>query len=761
MASSRPPAGMADALARRAGPVRPIPCGGSCPRVPSLGGGGGSQVGVPEAELVAACQGPGLAEEAAARLSGEVLPGLAARPGAARECAAQLERLALHADRRVSRLALAVMVSSSPEGSGAGALAALLQHLNRPESPAARAGLRKLAALFYRLQWQGAPPEGLAAVLEEVVAGCGRMESLARSKAKGRKSMFGKKERRDRPGVLHHTLLAAVRACQAADVGACQDVSYLVHLQSPEPGAATHALALAEADARRRPEVVADVLLPVLEALVAAPGAFVDRDSALKAAGLDVSNSWVRLHLVKACGVLACALPPGGGKDDTRQLLPEFLACVGMHDSNVTVALEALSGLLVGRQLGLQSPDHIAAASMRAFEYLLRTNAGDVRFRAGWKSESGGIDAAAPAVTMPGGGVAEAAKDGGRAGSAPGSPHGGGGSESHSDAVHRNRSLLETAVARILGQLLPRSTQPVTITALGVLGNILACLAIARLGGGSESSLLRVAQFEAEVSAVVQQVRGALDGLGSVGNPFLDLAVLKCRVWLLDSELQAFSLDSSPAIEESLGRPGEMETFSRVSCVQLLDALEYRAGLLPHHARGAYDSALAVMAACPTLDHADRVLMVLQRALQGPSGVKRAALASAVATGHAPLDPERFPPTRRSEVAQAWLAFERRLLAFVAENVNFALEQYAWEEEEGLGGEESGGCAEGGAGPDLSFPSTRHCVQAASARDPDLLAAIGLLTHAGQVGETLLRAQAARGLATVAVRSPEPYRLAC
>ena len=666
-----------------------------------------AQVGVPEAELVAACQGPGLAEEAATRLSGEVLPGLAARPGAAQECAAQLQRLALHADRRVSRLALAVMVSSSPVGAGSGALATLLQHLNRPESPAARAGLRKLAALFYRLHWQGALPEARAAVLEEVVVGCGRMESLSRSKAKGRKSMFGKKERRDRPGVLHHTLLAAVRACQAADAGALQDMPYLVHLQSPEPGAATHALALAEADARRRPEVVADALLPVLEALAAAPGAFVDRDSALKAAGLDVSNSWVRLHLVKACGVLACALPPGAGKHDSRQLLPEFLACVGMYDSNVTVALEALSGLLVGRQLGLQSPDHIAAASARAFEYLLRTNAGDLRFRAGWKPEIRGADVAAPKVAagaMSGGGAAEgAAKDGERTGSAPGSPHGGGlgggGSESHGDAVHRNRSLLEAVTARLLGQLLPRSAQPVTLTALGVLGNVLACLAIARLGGGSESSLLRVVQFETEVTAVVQRVRGALDGLSSVGNPFLDLAVLKCRVWLLDPELQAFSLDGSPAIAESLGRPGAMETFSRVTCFQLLDALEYRAGLLPHHARGAYDSALAVMAACPTLDHADRVLMVLQRALEGPSGVKRAALSSAVAAGHATLNPARFPSDRRPDVTQAWLAFERRLLVFVAENVNFALEQYAWEEEKERGGGRMGGARRAGWGP--------------------------------------------------------------
>lgn len=221
------------------------------------------------------------------------------------------------------------------------------------------------------------------------MAGCGRMEGLARSKAKGRKSMFGKKERRDRPGVLHHTLLAAVRVCQAADAAACRYMPYLVHLQSPESGAAAHALALAETDARRRPEVVADALLPVLEALAAAPGAFFDRDRALQAAGLDVSDSWVRLHLVKVCGVLACALPPGGGEGDSRQLLPEFLACVGTHDPNAPVALEALSGLLVGRRLGLQSPDHIAAASARAFEYLLRTNAEDVRFRPGWKLGDG------------------------------------------------------------------------------------------------------------------------------------------------------------------------------------------------------------------------------------------------------------------------------------------------------------------------------------------------------------------------------------
>ena len=143
--------------------------------------------------------------------------------------------------------------------------------------------------------------------------------------------------------------------------------------------------------------------------------------------------------------------------------------------------------------------------------------------------------------------------------------------------------------------------------------------------------------------------------------------------------------------------------------------------------------------------------------------MKRAALASAVATGHAPLDRGRFPPERRPAASQACQAFERRLLAFVAENVNFALEQYAWEEEEeerGRGGE-NGGCAEGGGGGDLGFPSARHCAQAASGRDPELLAAIGLLTHASQVGKTVLRAQAARGLATVAVRSPEPYRLAC
>ena len=67
----------------------------------------------------------------------------------------------------------------------------------------------------------------------------------------------------------------------------------------------------------------------------------------------------------------------------------------------------------------------------------------------------------------------------------------------------------------------------------------------------------------------------------------------------------------------------------------------------------------------------------------------------------------------------------------------------------------------GRGGGDLGFPSARHCAQAASGRDPELLAAIGLLTHASQVGKTVLRAQAARGLATVAVRSPEPYRLAC
>ena len=67
----------------------------------------------------------------------------------------------------------------------------------------------------------------------------------------------------------------------------------------------------------------------------------------------------------------------------------------------------------------------------------------------------------------------------------------------------------------------------------------------------------------------------------------------------------------------------------------------------------------------------------------------------------------------------------------------------------------------GRGGGDLGFPSARHCARAASDRDPELLAAIGLLTHASQVGKTVLRAQAARGLATVAVRSPEPYRLAC
>ena len=764
----------------------------------------GAQLGVPPAELVGACQGPNLVDESVARLAGELLPALAARPGAARECAAQLERLALHADRRVGRLAMAVMVSSRPasgggacgekEGGGTascaahdagGTMAPLLQRLNGADSAAARAALRQLTALYCRLQLQGDRAGEAGGVLEEVQAGCRRLDELARpAKGKGRKSMFAKKERRDRTGVLHHTALAAVRACQAQDPTVLRDVPYLVHLRSRESGAVTHALALAEASARSSPEVVAGAVLPLLESLASAPGAFVDSAIALGSSGLDVSDSWVRLHLVKVCGVLVCALPPvkagsANPEADSRRLLMEFLACVGLHDPHAPVALEALDCLLVGRRLGLQSPDHIAGAAARAFEYLISTNAGEVRFQAGWRAGPPGDGTLRSVERQSGGLGTQRGGKGSGEGAASSAGSGGGGSavagsfETRQDPLQRNRSLLDALISRLTGQLLPHTAQPVTFSALGVLKSALVCVACARLTGsgrggfgvGSPSSLSTVGHFEDEVAGLLRKVRAVLDGLMVVKNPFLDVAVLRCRAWLLNADFRGFDLDAT-GVDELLGQPGVQMTLARVTCIKLLDELEYRAGLLPTHSRGAYDCVLAAVAACPTPEHGDRALALLDGALGGPPSVKRAAIASAVAASYRPPDPLRFSDERRGPALRSWKAFERRLTGFLGDNVNFALEDYSWDEEGVMPAEP--GVSAGLAGDDpgevprqTEYSTAQECVRAAAGRDPELLAVVALLAHQTVGGEVSLRARAVRGLATVALRSREPYRFIC
>ena len=664
-------------------------------------------------------------------------------------------------------------------------MAPLLQRLNGPDSAAARAALRQLAALYCRLQLQGDERGEAGGVLGEVRAGCQRLEELARPvKGKGRKSMFAKKERRDRAGVLHHTALAAVRACQARDPTVLRDVPYLVHLRSRESGAAAHALALAEASARSSPDVVAGAVLPLLESLAAAPGAFVDSAAALGSSGLDVSDSWVRLHLVKACGVLSCALQPVelGSADpeaDSRRLLLEFLACVGLHDPHAPVALEALDCLLVGRRLGLQSPDHIAGAAARAFEYLLSTNAGEVRFQAGWTAGSPG-DGSIKSVEAQSGrlGAQRGGKGSGEgAASSAGSDRGGGAAavsfEPGQDPLHRNRSLLDALISRLTGQLLPHSAEPVTFSALGVLKSALVCVACARLagsgkggsGGGSPSSLSTVGHFEDEVAGLLRKVRAVLDGLMEVKNPFLDMAVLRCRAWLLSADLRGFDLDAA-GVAESLRQPGAQVTLARVTCIKLLDELKYRAGLLPTHARGAYDCVLAAVAACPTPEHGDRALALLDGALGGPPSVKRAAVASAVAASYRPPDPLLFSDKRRGPALRSWKAFERRLTGFLSDNVNFALEDYAWDER---GAAPSAVAASAGlAGDDpeevprqTEYSTAQECVRAAAGRDPELLAVVGLLARQTVGSEASLRARAVRGLATVALRSREPYRFIC
>ena len=72
----------------------------------------------------------------------------------------------------------------------------------------------------------------------------------------------------------------------------------------------------------------------------------------------------------------------------------------------------------------------------------------------------------------------------------------------------------------------------------------------------------------------------------------------KKAVWALLREQRVLQLEGRLEVDVLLIMPDarrrDIDNFGGKS---LLDALEYRAGLLPGHARGAYDSALAVMAA--------------------------------------------------------------------------------------------------------------------------------------------------------------------
>ena len=196
-------------------------------------------------------------------------------------------------------------------------------------------------------------------------------------------------------------------------------------------------------------------------------------------------------------------------------------------------------------------------------------------------------------------------------------------------------------------------------------------------------------------------------------------------LWL---QSPVFLPGAGAALAEQLGGAG----WGADALGRILQCLVRRCALCPDLAEASLEAARAVVAAHPGAAPVEAVVEVLKQAQRAGPAVRAATLAATHDLAAA---------------AHGCARLEAALVHHLAENANFMTSEYAWETAEA-----EYAAARGGPGA---------AAASAAGRNPAMAAAVAALQRSTLTGAWLVRLAAVRGLATVAVRSGEPFRLQC